>query len=149
MKIKETVPSAFIGVDIIVGFPGETDEDFMQSCTLMEELNPSFLHVFPYSERPGTPAIELPDKVKSAVKTERAAKLHQLSINLHHNFYQKNIGHTDEVLFESAKKKELMYGFSRNYVKVEYPYIKELIGKIVKVKMTGIAASGNMNVELI
>ncbi len=149
MKIKETVPSAFIGVDIIVGFPGETDEDFMQSYTLLDELNPSFLHVFPYSERPGTPAIELPDKVKSAVKTERAAKLHQLSINLHRNFYQKNIGFTDEVLFESAKKKELMYGFSRNYVKVEYPYIKELIGKIVKVKMTGIAASGNMNVELI
>ena len=149
MKIKETVPSAFIGVDIIVGFPGETDEDFMQSYTLMEELNPSFLHIFPYSERPGTPAVNLPDKVKSAVKTERAAKLHQLSINLHHNFYKKNIGFTDEVLFESAKKKELMYGFSRNYVKVEYPYKKDLIGKIVKVKMTGISVSGNMNVELI
>lgn len=149
LKIQETVPSAFIGVDIIVGFPGETNEDFMHSYKLMEELNPSFLHVFPYSERPGTPAVNLPGKVRSAVKTERAAKLHELSINLHNNFYQKNIGHTDEVLFESAKKKDLMYGFSRNYVKVEYPYKKELIGKIVGVRMTGISASGNMNVELI
>ncbi len=148
-KIKELIPSAFIGVDIIVGFPGETDYDFLQSYTLMEELAPSFLHVFPYSERPGTPAIELPDKVKSVVKTERAAKLNQLSVHLHHNFNVSNVGATDEVLFESARKKELMYGFSRNYVKVEYPYSKELIGQIVRVKMTGISASGNMNVEIV
>ncbi len=149
LKIKEKIPNVFIGVDIIVGFPGESDEDFLESYQLLEDVKPSFLHVFPYSERPSTPAANFPDKVKSSVITQRAKLLLEQSNKLHKDFYISNTGQTDEVLFESTKKGGLMYGFTKNYVKVEYPYTKDLIGRIAKVKLTEISSSGNFLVELI
>lgn len=147
-RIKQVIPFAFIGVDVIVGFPGESDEDFALSFQLLEKLEPSFLHVFPYSERPGTPAANMTEKVQSSVKTQRAAKLQELSNKLHKNFYISNIGRYDEVLFESTKRNELMYGFTKNYVKVEHPYNRELIGRIVRMKLVRISESGNMQTEM-
>jgi threonylcarbamoyladenosine tRNA methylthiotransferase MtaB len=148
-KIKQKIPHVFIGVDIIVGFPGEKQNDFLESCLLMEELKPSFIHVFPYSQRPNTPAVNFLNKVKSADISQRATYLQQLSLKLHSNFYIQNIGAFDDVLFESSKKGGLMYGFTKNYVKVECPYRKDLVGKIVSVKLAEIAPSGNFIVELI
>jgi threonylcarbamoyladenosine tRNA methylthiotransferase MtaB len=149
LNIKGNIPNVFIGVDIIVGFPGETDEDFIQSYQLMKDLKPSFIHVFPYSERPSTPAANFSGKVKSSVITKRAKTLLELSNRLHMDFYAQNVGQTDEVLFESSKKGGRMYGFTKNYVKVEYPHTKELIGKIAKVKLTEISSTGNFLIELI
>jgi threonylcarbamoyladenosine tRNA methylthiotransferase MtaB len=132
-----------------VGFPGETDEDFRHTYRLIETVKPAFLHVFPYSSRPSTPAASFEGKVKSSVITQRVQSLIQLSDNLHREFYSMNTGRTDEVLFESSKKGGLMYGFTKNYVKVEYPFTRELVGKIVKVKLTKTAPDGNFLVELI
>ena len=146
--IKSAIPHVFIGVDVIVGFPGETDEDFRHTYRLIETVKPSFLHVFPYSSRPSTPAASFEGKVKSSVITQRVKSLIQLSDNLHKEFYSMNTGRTDEVLFESTKKGGLMYGFTKNYVKVEYPFTRELVGKIVKVKLTKTAPDGNFLVEL-
>lgn len=148
-NIRLSIPNAFIGVDIIVGFPGETYDDFMQSYDLLAQLKPSFLHVFPYSERPNTPAAEFVNKVKSKDITERASKLQSLSNELHADFIGSNIGRIDEVLFESTRRGGLMHGFTKNYIKVETPYQKELVGKIGKVKLLEKSSSGNVIVELI
>jgi threonylcarbamoyladenosine tRNA methylthiotransferase MtaB len=148
LMIKRAIPNVFIGVDIIVGFPGETHEDFEQSYQLLADLKPSFLHVFPYSERPNTPAADYTKKVKSKDITQRASSLQSLSNTLHADFYNQNIGRSDEALFESAQKNGLMHGFTRNYVKVEYPYQKDLIGKISKVTLAEISASGNFKVQI-
>lgn len=148
VSIKKAIPNVFIGVDVIVGFPGESDEDFFQSYQLLEELKPSFLHVFPYSERPNTPASSFPNKVKSSVITQRSKSLIQLSNLLHRTFYEQNIGRSDEVLFESTKKGGNMYGFTKNYVKVMYPYRKELVGNIVNVKLIKVMPDGSFLSEI-
>lgn len=148
-KIKQAIPNVFVGVDVIVGFPGETDENFIESFNLLKDIQPSFLHIFPYSERPNTPAVEFEGKVNSKTISERSAALHSLSNNLHHNFYLKNLGREDEVLFEFARRGGLMFGFTKNYVKVEYPYQKELVGTISRVKLVDIAESGNFTIELL
>ena len=148
VKIREHIQKCFIGVDVIVGFPGETDEDFQDTYNFIKKLEPSFLHIFPYSERPNTPAINFEGKVRADVIKKRAADLASLSEFLHSQFYQKNIGNSEEVLFESTKKGNLMFGFTRNYIKVESSYDRSLIGEIAKVKMIGISQNGNMLVEL-
>lgn len=149
LLIKRTIPRAFIGIDVIVGFPGESDDDFTTTYNLLKKLEPAFLHIFPYSERPSTPAINYPNKVQSNTITARAAKLHSLSDKLHLNFYEQHIGHTDMVLFETTKRKGLMNGYTRNYVRVEYPYAKELVGTINKIEITGISNTGNCTAKLI
>lgn len=148
-KIKQTIPNSFIGVDVIVGFPSETDEDFATTFNLLEILKPSFLHVFPYSERPNTPAATYVNKVKSKVINKRAAELQRLSHNLHLEFIKQNLGRNDEVLFESTRKDGLINGFTRNYIKVEYPYSRELVGKIATVKLTELSPSGNCKAIII
>lgn len=148
-KVREFIPNVFIGVDVIVGFPGETDEIFNDALSFIELQQPSFLHIFPYSERPNTPAIDLVGKVKPTDVKLRLQRLNTLSDRLHREFYEKNIGLTEKVLFESTRKGGQMYGFTQNYIKVEVPYDKQLVGKIVSVKMVGINADGNMNVEII
>ncbi len=147
--IKQTIPDAFIGIDVIVGFPGETDNDFANEYKLLENIKPSFLHIFPYSERPNTPAANYSNKVKHITITQRAKILHGLSDRLHTEFYEQNIGKTEQVLFESTKKNGMMFGFTRNYIKVEYPYSKELVGKIVNVKLTELDSNGACKAELI
>ena len=147
-RIKQAIPNAFIGVDVIVGFPGETNDDFTTTYNLLEGLKPSFLHIFPYSERPNTPAASYSNKVKSKVVNERVKQLHSLSDRLHRKFYQQNIGKSDQVLFESTRKDGLTNGFTRNYIKVEHPYSKELVGKIMNVTLTGLSDNGNCIVEI-
>ena len=149
LLIKQTTPHAFIGIDVIVGFPGETDSDFSTTYNLLKNLKPSFLHIFPYSERPNTPAASYPNKVVSNTITDRAAILHELSNELHLDFYKQHIGHTDMVLFEGTKKNGQINGYTRNYIRVEYPYAKELVGSINKIEITGISETGNCTAKLI
>ncbi|MBR0499694.1 MAG: tRNA (N(6)-L-threonylcarbamoyladenosine(37)-C(2))-methylthiotransferase MtaB [Bacteroidales bacterium] len=132
-KPEERCTRVFFGIDVIVGFPGETDEDFEETYRLLERVRPAFLHVFPYSRRAGTPAAERPDQVQESVKTERAAKLQELSDRLHAGFIGANRGRTARVLFESTMKGGRMFGYTENYIQVERPYDKEQIGRIVEV----------------
>ena len=148
-KIKQAIPNVFIGVDVIVGFPGESEENFTESYNILKDLKPSFLHVFPYSERPNTPAVNYKGKVNPKVISKRSAALHFLSDELHRDFFQNNLGREEEVLFELARKGGLMYGFTKNYVKVEYPFQKELVGAIARVKLVDMAESGNFTIKLL
>lgn len=147
--IRKKIPNCFIGVDVIVGFPGETDDDFKDEFEFIKQQQPSFLHIFPYSERPNTQAIEFEGKVKPMAVKDRLHQLGKLSDELHRKFYVSCIGQTEEVLFESTRKGGLMFGFTRNYIKVEAPFDKSLIGKIVRVKLIGISDDGNALIELI
>jgi threonylcarbamoyladenosine tRNA methylthiotransferase MtaB len=148
-KIRSLIPNTFIGVDVIVGFPGETNDDFNDTFTFLQQQQPSFLHIFPYSERPNTPAIDYEGKIKGTDVKQRLNQLARLSENLHQQFYLQNIGKTDEVLFESTRKSDMMFGFTRNYIKAEVPFEKSLVGKIVKVEMKCISPDGNMKAMII
>ncbi len=130
---EERGTRVFLGIDVIVGFPGETDEDFVETYRLLERVRPAFLHIFPYSRRAGTPAAERPDQVRESVKTERAARLQALSARLHTEFTAANRGRHARVLFESKMKGGMMFGYTENYLRVERPYDNDLIGKIVDV----------------
>lgn len=145
--IRRLMPDAFIGVDVIVGFPGETDEDFNSAYDFLKELSPSYLHIFPYSERPNTPTVSMEGKVNPSVINSRVNQLNELCSRLHTNFYKKNIGKTAKVLFESSKYGNMMHGFTENYIKVEAPYQKNLCNIVTFVKLTQLADSGNMRAE--
>ena len=138
-KIKELMPHAFIGVDVIVGFPGETDEKFMETYKFLEQLPVSFLHVFSYSIRPGTLAETMENKVDPRTINLRSKVLHQLSDKKHREFYMQNLDREAVVLFEAKNEGGKMYGFSENYLKVTTPHSKELINKLVKVKLDRLA----------
>ncbi len=142
-KINQLIPDAFLGIDVIVGFPGETEKDFKDTHFFSESLNISFLHVFSYSVRPGTPAEKMPGKVSGKEIKLRSEKLHQLSDMKHLEFYKKFIGTKHKVLFESAKHGNSMFGFTENYIKAEVPYNENLINKIVDFQITGINKNGN------
>ncbi len=146
--IKRIMPYAFIGVDVIVGFPGETDADFEDAYQFIKRVNPSFLHIFPYSERPNTPASEMEGKVKPNDTNHRAKQLKELSDSMHMNFYHANVGRSGKVLFESTRKGGLMHGFSENYIKVETEYNKALIGKVVEVEYKQVTSNETMQVTL-
>lgn len=123
----------FFGIDVIVGFPGETEEDFETTYRLLERVKPAFLHIFPYSRRAGTPAAERTDQVQESVKTARVARLEQLSDRLHAAFCLANKGRRAEVLFESANKGGMMFGYTDNYIRIEREYDPAQIGRIVTV----------------
>jgi threonylcarbamoyladenosine tRNA methylthiotransferase MtaB len=125
----------FFGIDVIVGFPGETEELFMETYRFLESVKPAFIHIFPYSVRPNTVAASMPGQVDSQVKDERVKRLEELSDRLHAEFCADNKGREEEVLFESTMKGGMMYGYSRNYIRVEAPYDREKIGKVVKVEL--------------
>jgi threonylcarbamoyladenosine tRNA methylthiotransferase MtaB len=147
--LKNNNPYTFLGIDVIVGFPNETDADFDDTYRFLKEQNPAYLHIFPYSERPGTDSETMEGKVNSQIINTRIKRLNELNNMLHRDFYTKNIGREDEVLFESSIKKGTMYGFTRNYIKTEIPFRRDLAGKIVQVKLLGISENGNMNIEII
>ena len=134
-KINELIEDAFIGVDVIVGFPTETKELFNETYTFLESLNISFLHVFSYSDRAGTKSSVFKTKVSKKEIKERSKKLHQLSDIKHAEFYKKNIGKIKSVLFETGNNEEKIIGFTDNYIKVETRYNKKLVNKIIKVKL--------------
>lgn len=129
--VRAKMADAFIGIDIIVGFPGETDEDFEQTCQFLEQVAPSFLHIFPYSERANTDAINFDGKVDPHQKALRVHKLTELSDKLHSRFCDRFTGQQAKVLVESAKKGEQMFGYTENYIKVAMPYDRELINQII------------------
>ena len=130
---EERFTRVFFGIDVIVGFPGETDEDFEDTYRLLERVRPAFLHIFPYSRRAGTPAAERPDQVQESVKTARVQRLEALSDRLHAEFTAANTGRPAKVLFESTMKGGKIFGYTENYLRVERPYDKDLIGKIVDI----------------
>ncbi|MBQ7639884.1 MAG: tRNA (N(6)-L-threonylcarbamoyladenosine(37)-C(2))-methylthiotransferase MtaB [Bacteroidales bacterium] len=130
---EERGTKVFFGIDVIVGFPGETEEDFEATYRLLERVKPAFLHIFPYSRRAGTPAAEREDQVQESVKTERVARLEKLSDRLHADFCRANKGREAEVLFESANKGGMMFGYTDNYIRIEREYDPAQIGRIVKV----------------
>ncbi len=131
--IRKNMENVFFGIDVIVGFPGETDELFMETYHFLEEIKPAFIHIFPYSIRPNTPAASMPNQVDSQQKDKRVKMLEELSDRLHSEFCNHNKGREEEVLFESTVKGGMMFGYTRNYIKVEAPYDRQKIGKIVKV----------------
>ena len=121
-RIKELMPDACIGVDVIVGFPGETEEDFNTTYDYLANLDVAYLHVFTYSERANTTAIRKEDVVPMPVRHERSKKLQLLSEKLKRNFYESQIGKSGTVLFEEAEQEGFMYGFTENYIKIRAPY---------------------------
>lgn len=121
-RIKEQMPNSCIGVDVIVGFPGETEEHFLTTYNFLNALDISYLHVFPYSERNNTTAKKMQGKVTKAEKTERAQRLRILSAKKKRYFYETQVGREMEVLWEEEKQGENMQGFSENYIRFEAPY---------------------------
>jgi len=136
-KIRETIPHAFIGVDVIVGTRGETDELFQETLAFIEGLDISQLHVFSYSERPGTQALKIALSVDPKVKHQRSQQLLDVSDRKLHAFYGQSIGREALVLFEHTRRGELMHGFTEHYIKVEMPYDAALINQTRKVILQG------------
>ena len=127
-------PKVFFGIDVIVGFPGETDELFMETYTFLRDVvRPAFIHIFPYSRRAGTPAAERKDQVQDCKKTLRVQMLEELSAQLHAEFLESNKGVSEQVLFESTDRKGMMEGYTGNYIRISRPFDPALIGKIVDV----------------
>ncbi len=146
-KIKELMPDCCIGADVIVGFPGETREDFIDTYNFLNELPVSYLHVFTYSERENTPAKELSGVVPGSTRAERSKMLHILSDKKRRAFYGSQVGKTADVLFERETNDGLMHGFTRNYVKIETVYDPLLVNEIRPVLLTTILPTGNMEIE--
>ncbi|MGJ3235099.1 tRNA (N(6)-L-threonylcarbamoyladenosine(37)-C(2))-methylthiotransferase MtaB [Marivirga sp.] len=145
-KIKQLMPQCCIGVDVIVGFPGETDEDFLETYHFLKELPVSYLHVFTYSERPNTDADEMDEVVPMRVRNERSKMLRSLSEKKKRAFYEENVGREEVVLFEKDIHDGLMEGFTDNYVRVVAKYDPILINELKKVKLTNLTAEGLMEV---
>jgi threonylcarbamoyladenosine tRNA methylthiotransferase MtaB len=147
-KIKGLMPHCCIGVDVIVGFPGETDEDFLDTYNFLNELNISYLHVFTYSERDNTDAILLKGSVPVSVRKKRNKMLRILSAKKLRHFYEQHLGQTRTVLFEADKTQTFMLGFTDNYIKVKTPFNALLINQLREVTLEKIDADGTVIAEL-
>ena len=147
-KIKELMPHACIGVDVIVGFPGETEEDFLETYRFINELDVSYLHVFTYSERPNTSAFERTDHVEVGERRRRNKMLTILSDKKRRHFYEQFLGQTREVLFEEHKVDGLMSGYTDNYIRIEAPYDPALINERGQVLLRNINDSGHVAAEV-
>jgi len=143
-KIKTLMPDCCIGVDVIVGFPGETNELFLETYNYLNELDLSYLHVFTYSERDNTEAIDLPNQVPIVERKRRNKMLRILSAKKLRLFYEQQKGKILSVIFENENKKGFMYGFTQNYVKVKYPFDETLCNSILNVTILDFDEEGNM-----
>ncbi|WP_209403191.1 tRNA (N(6)-L-threonylcarbamoyladenosine(37)-C(2))-methylthiotransferase MtaB [Pseudozobellia sp. WGM2] len=141
-QIKEVMPHACIGVDVIVGFPGETDEHFLETYHFLNDLDISYLHVFTYSERENTPAATMSGVVPKNVRSKRSKMLRGLSVKKRRAFYESQLGSTRTVLFEGENKEGYIHGFTENYVKVMAPWNPKLVNTLHQVKLTDIDESG-------
>ena len=141
-NIKKTMPDACIGVDVIVGFPGETDELFLETFNFLNTLDVSYLHVFTYSERPNTKAAVMDNSVPKATRMKRSKLLRGLSVKKRRAFYESQLGATRTVLFESENKLGYIHGFTENYVKVKAPWNPDLVNTTHEVKLTEIGDDG-------
>ena len=128
-------PKVFFGIDVMVGLPGESEELFLQTKEFIESVKPAFIHVFPYSKRPGTPAASMPGQVSEDEKKSRVAVLEELCTRLHEEFVEENRGVAEKVLFESACKDGMMEGYTGNYIRVRRPYDKSLVNTIVDITL--------------
>lgn len=147
--IKRLMPEACIGVDVIVGFPGETEEEFLKTVNYLKALPISYLHVFTYSERANTTAKKMEDAIPVHIRRERSKQLQILSDKMRRAFYETQLGKTEHVLFEADQSGGTMNGFSRNYVKVKTPFNPALINQTVEVKFESIDLEGTVRVELL
>lgn len=143
-KIKTVMPHACIGVDVIVGFPGETEERFLETYTFLSELDISYLHVFTYSERDNTEASEMAGVVPQNVRAKRSKMLRGLSVKKRRAFYESQLGSTRTVLFEGENKEGYIYGFTENYVKVKTPWNPYLVNTLHQVELTAIDEDGTV-----
>jgi threonylcarbamoyladenosine tRNA methylthiotransferase MtaB len=141
-RIKAKMPNACIGVDVIVGFPGETDEEFMKTVEFIKSLDVSYLHVFTYSERANTTALRIDEVIPMQVRQERNKTLTNLSLKKKRAFYETQVGSTHPVLWEAADNEGMMHGFTENYVKVQKPFDEKSINAIENVVLQEIDRSG-------
>ncbi|MET2985438.1 tRNA (N(6)-L-threonylcarbamoyladenosine(37)-C(2))-methylthiotransferase MtaB [Aureibaculum conchae] len=141
-KIKEVMPNACIGVDVIVGFPGETDAHFLETYNYLNELDISYLHVFTYSERPNTEAVLMEGVVPKNIRHKRSKMLRGLSVKKRRAFYESQLGNELTVLFENDNKEGYIYGFTENYVKVKTPWNPELVNTLHEITLTDIDEDG-------
>lgn len=142
-SIKSRMPHACIGVDVIVGFPGEQHEDFLETYNFINELNISYLHIFTYSERDNTAAIHMPGVVPMKERHERSRMLHLLSDKKRRVFYEENINSARDVLFENDIENGMMHGFTENYIRVSAKYDPMMINEMQRVRITGINEKGH------
>jgi len=148
-KIREVMPHACIGVDVIVGFPGETDEHFLETYHFLNELDISYLHVFTYSERDNTEAVTMEGVVPKNVRAKRSKMLRGLSVKKRRAFYESQIGMQRTVLFESENKEGYIHGFTENYVKVKTPWNPALANTLHDIKLTHIDEDGSVRLEFV
>jgi len=146
-RIREVMPHACIGVDVIVGFPGETDEHFLDTYNFLNELDISYLHVFTYSERDNTEAADFDGVVPATIRAKRSKMLRGLSVKKRRAFYESQIGSSRTVLFEDENKEGYIYGFTENYVKIKAPWNPELANTLQEVTLTKIDDEGSVRVE--
>ena len=148
-KIREVMSHACIGVDVIVGFPGETDEDFLETYHFLNDLEISYLHVFTYSERDNTEAAAMDGVVPMNVRSKRSKMLRGLSVKKRRAFYESQIGTNRTVLFEGENKEGYIHGFTENYVKVKTPWNPELVNTLHQVRLTHIDEDGSVRMEFL
>ena len=141
-RIKEVMPNACIGVDVIVGFPGETEALFLETYNYLNALEISYLHVFTYSERPNTAAVEMDGVIPKKVRAKRSKMLRGLSAKKRRAFYESQLGNTLTVLFESDNKEGYIYGFTENYVKVKTPWNPAYVNTLHEITLTEIDDDG-------
>lgn len=149
VQIKQAMPDACIGVDVIVGFPGETDEHFLETYNFLNELDVSYLHVFTYSERDNTVAAEMEAVVPLKVRKKRSKMLRGLSAKKRRAFYENQLGTTRTVLFEGENKEGYIHGFTENYVKVKTPWNPGLVNTLHQVELQKIDEDGLVRFEFI
>ena len=148
-QIKEVMPHACIGVDVIVGFPGETEEHFLETYHFLNEMDISYLHVFTYSERDNTEAVEMGGVVPANVRAKRSKMLRGLSVKKRRAFYESQLGTERTVLFETDNKEGYIHGFTENYVKVKAPWNPELANTLHKIQLTHIDDDGSVRVQFV
>jgi threonylcarbamoyladenosine tRNA methylthiotransferase MtaB len=148
-KIREVMPHACIGVDVIVGFPGETDEHFLETYHFLNDLDISYLHVFTYSERDNTEAAAMDGVVPMNVRSKRSKMLRGLSVKKRRAFYESQIGTNRTVLFEGENKEGYIHGFTENYVKVKTPWNPELVNTLHEINLTKIDEDGSVRMEFL
>ena len=146
-NIRKVMPHACIGVDVIVGFPGETDEHFLETYNFLNELDISYLHVFTYSERDNTEAATMENVVPMNVRSKRSKMLRGLSVKKRRAFYESQIGTNRTVLFEGENKEGYIHGFTENYVKVKTPWNPELVNTLHEINLTRIDEDGSVRLK--
>jgi threonylcarbamoyladenosine tRNA methylthiotransferase MtaB len=148
-NIRQVMPHACIGVDVIVGFPGETDEHFLETYNFLNEMDISYLHVFTYSERDNTEAATMENPVPMNVRNKRSKMLRGLSVKKRRAFYENQLGTNRTVLFESDNKEGYIHGFTENYVKVKTPWNPELVNTLHEINLTRIDEDGSVRLEFL